>query len=121
MEFPLECAPGTESRFAPLLDFVTGEDTLCGETGLLALLSKDPALRSSGEAPLFILETLLMSPIGTESPVLLPPAADVSMVMVGARARRGAVSGVPWSAIVVLPKVSLEAAVVGWGRGQLCS
>jgi hypothetical protein len=102
-----------------LFNFVTGEDTLCGEVGLLALLSKDPALRNSGEALLSIEALLSMSFKGTESPVLLPPAADVSMVMVGALARRGAAFDVSWSAMMV-PKVSLGAVVVGRGRSRLC-
>lgn len=53
-----------------------------------------------------------MSLRGTEL-ALLPPTADVSMVMVGALARRGPEFGVLWSAMV-MPRVR-EAAVVGWG------
>ena len=96
-----------------MFHFAVGEETLCGEIGLLALLSKEPALRSSGDALLSILELVLsMSPRGTESPVPVPPAADVSMVIVGALGRRGAESGVLLSAIM-MPNVSLG---LWWGR-----
>lgn len=119
IEFPRECAPGTDSRFPPLFHFCVGDDTLCGDVGLLALLSNDPALRNSGEALLSILELLLsITARGTESLVPLPPAADVSMVMVGALARRGAAPDVSWSAMVVAPNVSVEA-VVDRRRGRL--
>ena len=113
IEFPLECAPGTDKRFPPLFHFAVGEETLCGEIGLLALLSKEPVLRSSGDALLSMLELVLsISPRGTESPVPVPPAADVSMVIVGALGRRGAESGVLLSAIMA-PNVSLG---LWWGR-----
>jgi hypothetical protein len=92
-----------------------GEDTLCGDVGLLALLSKELALRSScgdcrgcvGDALESTLECVgdrlsESCPIGTES-VMLPCVltADVSMVIVGARLRpsEGVLGALP-SAIV---------------------
>ncbi len=50
-ELPLERAYGTERKLLAACDspkFFVGEDTLCGETGLLLLLSKDCELRIRG-------------------------------------------------------------------------
>ena len=49
-EFPLDLVLGTAKNWCgSALPFAVGEDTLCGEVGLLSLLSKEFAGRSSGD------------------------------------------------------------------------
>lgn len=108
-ELPLERACGTERKLFVGCDsakFFVGEDTLCGETGLLPLLSKDWELRTPGGEDWEGGETVSTSSPGSccawELWELLGMAArgralsmstggltaDVSMVMVGALCRR---------------------------------
>lgn len=48
MEFCLDLSPGTARNPWDLSPLEVGEEILCGEVGLLSLLSKDPDALSSG-------------------------------------------------------------------------
>jgi len=76
-EFPLDREPGTARKLCesfPHLD--VGDDTLCGEVGLLSLLSKEFAARKS------VGDVVVCDSEGASAFV----PAVVSMVIVGARA-----------------------------------
>jgi hypothetical protein len=77
--------------------------------GLLSRLSNEVVLRNSGDV-----EILLLSMVGFicsrgVASEYVGPAADVSMVMVGALCRRGPMSG-EWSWLSVMMVVAWESA-----------
>ena len=98
-----------------LFQLAAGEEMLWGLVGLLSLLSNELAARSScdgarecvGDA-LFacawaaVLDPLERSPRGTGCPMLASFVALVSMVMVGARGRKGPGEGVSLSPAIAV-------------------